>query len=237
MVVITGFSILLSVSYNRVELAVLSILGGFATPFMVSTGSGNYQVLFTYILILNVGMLVLAYLKKWNIINWIAYIFTVILYGGWRETQVVDVENAPLIGALVFGSLFYIVFFLMNVVNNIKQQTRFTPAEIAILLSNTFLYYSAGMVILSEIQGGFYQGLFTVCVALFNFVFAFVLYKNRNVDRNLIYLLIGLVITFISLAVPVQLEGNYITMFWALEVKSLVVLGLGRFYMSAAQWP
>lgn len=224
MVLITGFSILLSVSYNRVELAVLSILGGFATPFMVSTGSGNYQVLFTYILILNVGMLVLAYLKKWNIINWIAYVFTIILYGGWLETQVVGVVNPPLQGALMFGTLFYIVFFLMNVINNIRQQTKFAPAEITILLSNTFLYYSAGMVILAEIRGGLYQGLFTVCVAVFNCIFAFVLYKNRNVDRNLIYLLIGLVITFISLAVPVQLEGNYITMFWALEAVLLLWL-------------
>jgi uncharacterized membrane protein len=224
MVLITGFSILLSVLYNRVELAVVSILGGIATPFMVSTGEGNYQVLFTYILILNAGMLILAYLRKWIIINWIAYGGTVLLYGGWLSTRVVGVADAPYTGALVFGTLFYLVFFLMNIINNIKEKTRFTASEISILLSNTFLYYSAGMTILANIREGTYQGLFTVAVALFNFGFAFALYKNERVDRNLIYLLIGLVVTFISLAVPVQLEGNYITMFWALEAVLLLWL-------------
>ncbi|WP_299516942.1 DUF2339 domain-containing protein, partial [uncultured Flavobacterium sp.] len=47
MVVITAFSAIVSVSYNRQELAVLTLIGGFAVPFMVSTGEGNYVVLFT----------------------------------------------------------------------------------------------------------------------------------------------------------------------------------------------
>jgi len=47
MVLITAFSCFLSLSYNRKELAILSLIGGFAAPFMVSTGSGNYQVLFS----------------------------------------------------------------------------------------------------------------------------------------------------------------------------------------------
>jgi uncharacterized membrane protein len=224
MVVITGFSILLSVSYNRMELAVLSLLGGFATPFMVSTGAGNYQVLFTYILILNAGMLVLAYLKGWKILNWIAYFFTVVLYGGWLSTRVFGVVNAPLVGALVFGTLFYLIFFGMNIINNLKEKIRFAAADITILLSNTFLYYAAGMLVLADIRQGLYQGLFTVVLAIFNFVFAYLLFRSQRADRNLIYLLLGLVITFISLAIPVQLEGNYITMFWALEAVLLLWL-------------
>ena len=43
------------------------------------------------------------------------------------------------------------------------------------------------------------------------------LYKNQKADRNLVFLLIGLVLTFLSLAAPVQLEGNYITLFWGAE--------------------
>ena len=64
MVVITLFGVFVSLSYNRKELAVLSLIGGFAVPFMVSTGEGNYKVLLTYIAILNVGMLILSYFKK-----------------------------------------------------------------------------------------------------------------------------------------------------------------------------
>src|SRR5688572_17255490 len=225
MVVITGFSVLLSISYNRIELAVLAILGGFATPFMVSTGEGNYQVLFTYLLVLNIGMLVLAYLKGWKLINWICYGFTILLFSGWLGSKVLNTENGPFLGALVFATLFYIVFFLMNIINNVKERIPFVASEIWILLSNTFLYYAVGMTVLSHIQNGLYQGLFTAAVAVFNFLFAFLLFRSQKVDRNLVYLLIGLVITFISLAIPVQLEGNYITMFWALEAVLLLWFG------------
>lgn len=222
MVVITGFSVLLSLTYNRIELAVLSLIGGFATPFMLSTGEGNYQVLFTYVLILDVGMLALTYFKKWSLVHLIAYGFTVLLYGGWLGAKVVATPHAPYIGALVFGTLFYGVFMAMNILYNLKEKAKFSTLEITLLLSTTSLYYAAGMVILANIDKGAYQGLFTVLVAALNCVLALVLYKRQSVDRNLIYLLVGLVITFISLAVPVQLEGNYITMFWALEAVLLL---------------
>jgi uncharacterized membrane protein len=224
MVIITGFTILLAISYNRVELAVLAILGGFSSPFMVSTGEGNYAVLFTYILILDVGMLVLAYYKKWNLVNIISYAFTLILFGSWMAAKFESWNASMVTGALIFSTLFYFIFFGMNIVHNIRENTRFQALEISLLLSNTFFYYTVGMVILSGETGEAYKGLFTAGLGGFNFIFAYLLYKNQRVDRNLIFMLIGLVLTFISLAAPIQLEGNYITLFWAAEAVLLLWL-------------
>lgn len=224
MIFITAFSIIFALLYDRIELAVVAIVGGFASPFMVSTGEGNYIVLFSYILILNIGMLILAYYKKWNLINWISYGFTVLLFGGWLSLKVLGQTNAPYQGALIFATIFYFVFFLMNIINNIKEKRKFQAAEISILVSNTFLYFTAGMLILGNIDEGIYRGLFTILLAAFNFVFAFTLLKSQKADTNLVYLLIGMVLTFVSLAAPVQLEGNYITLFWATETVLLLWL-------------
>ena len=224
MVVITGFAILLAIAYNRVELAVMSLIGGFATPFMVSTGQGNYVVLLSYLLILDVGMLVLAYFKKWTIVHVVAYACTVLLYGSWLGLYVLDAPNAPYSGALTFATLFYVVFMAMNLIYNLKAGTKFSALEISLLLSNTAFYYTAGMLILTNVQQGAYQGLFTAGLAGVNLGVATLLYRRGAVDRTLIYLLIGLVITFASLTVPVQLEGNFITMFWALEAVLLLWL-------------
>jgi uncharacterized membrane protein len=217
MVFITGFTILLSLGYNRVELAVLAILGGFGSPFFVASGEGNYVVLFTYLLILNVGMLVLAYYKKWRLVNIICYFFTILIYGSWLSVKFQADDPAMIRNALIFVTLFYLIFFAMNIINNLKERTQFEAMEILMLLSNTFLFYSAGMIILADESVRTFQGLFTVTLGVFNFIFAYALYKNKNVDRNLVFLLIGLVLTFISLAAPIQLEGNYITLFWAAE--------------------
>jgi uncharacterized membrane protein len=224
MLVITAFAVIFSLAYDRVELAVLSLLGGFASPFMVSTGEGNYVILFTYVLILDAGMLVLAYYKKWNLVNIISYAFTILLFGGWLGVKYVTLEPRPVAGALIFATLFYLVFFAMNIINNIKARTSFKAIEISILLSNTFCYYAAGMIILNTPSGEMFKGLFTAGLAVFNFIFAFALYRNTNVDKKLVFLLIGLVLTFASLAAPVQLEGNYITMFWSAEAVLLLWL-------------
>jgi uncharacterized membrane protein len=69
MIVITGFAVLLSLLYNRQELAIIALVGGFATPFMVSNGSGNYKALFTYLIILNTGLLIMSYNKALRILN------------------------------------------------------------------------------------------------------------------------------------------------------------------------
>lgn len=223
MLFITGFSVFISVLYNRVELAALSIIGGFATPFMVSTGQGNYIVLFTYVLILDAGMLVLAYLRKWNLINILAYAFTMILYFGWLQTKVIGQPNPPYKGAIIFAGVFYVVFVLMNIINNIKEKRKFGVLELSILISNTFIFYGVGMQILSYWHPEL-KGIFSGLLAVFNLVCSWLLYKKFKADTKLVYLMIGLTLTFITLIAPVQLHGNYITIFWALESVLLIWL-------------
>ncbi len=224
MVIITSFTVFLSLGYNKIELAILAILGGFGSPFMVSTGEGNYIVLFTYVLILDVGMLALAYFKKWKPIRIISYTLTILLFGSWLIGKF-ESENVGMIrGALILATLFYIVFFAMSIINNLKEKVAFKTFEFSLLLSNTFLYYAAGMFILHNDFGMGFRGLFTVLLAAFNFGFAYSLFKRAEVDRNLVFLLIGLVLTFISLAAPIQLEGNYITLFWSAETVLLLWL-------------
>lgn len=224
MVTITAFAVALSLAYNRVELAILSILGGFASPFMVSSGEGNYVVLFSYIFILDVGMLVLAYFKKWNLVNIVSYAFTIILFLVWLVGGFDATDLSMVWGGLIFATLFYLIFFAMNIINNLKEKATFKSLEIGLLLSNTFFYYAAGMALLNNDFGNNYKGLFTAALAAFNFLFAFGLHKSGRVDKNLVFLLIGLVLTFISLAAPIQLEGNYITLFWAAEAVLLLWL-------------
>ena len=222
MVVITAFSALISLSYNRIELAVLSLIGGFAVPFMVSTGSGNYIVLFSYIIILNIGILAIAFYKKWNLVNILTYIFTVLLYGGWLADDLTS-EKPHYLGALLFGFAFYFIFILMNIINNIRTKGEFSKTQLTILTSNTFLFYAAGMAILSDFHPEL-RGLFTTGIALLNLTYAWFLYKKFGLDKKAVYLLIGLTLTFITLAIPIQFEGNYITLFWAVEAVLLLWL-------------
>ena len=224
LIIITIFSVILSLAYDKKELAIFSQLGGYAAPFMVSTGEGNYIVLFSYLLILNAGLISLAYYKRWHILNLIAFVFTLILFSSWLANTFIFKTDPPYLGALVFATLFYLVFFLVNILNNLKEHQPFKAIEISMILSNNLFYFLAGMVILNHFHEGAYKGLFTVLTGLYNFAWVFTLYKNRQIDKNLVYLLIGLVMSYVSLAIPIQLNGHSITLFWTAELVVLLWL-------------
>ena len=222
MVIITIFSCLVSLSYNRIELAVLSLIGGFAVPFMISTGSGNYIVLFTYIIILNIGITLLAFYKKWSLVNILAFIFTIFLFGGWFVKDNLT-ETPHYLGALLFGFAFYIIFVITNIVNNLRTKAVFTKAQLIMLFAATVFFFTIGMVTLSNYHPE-YRGLFTAGLAIINLVLAWFLFKKFNLDKVAVYMLIGLTLTFITLAIPIQFQGNYITLFWAAEAVLLLWL-------------
>jgi len=225
MVFITLITVILSVVYDKKELAIIAIAGGFGTPFFVSNGAGNYQVLFTYLLILNVGMFLLASFKKWNVVNIICYILTAFIFGGWVSASFDAAGSGQASGGMLFASLFFLTFFGMHIVYNLRHRARFGYTEILLLLSNSFIYLGFGLYFLHFISKGSYQGVFALSLAAFNFVFAYIFYKRKNIDRNLVFLLIGLVLTFLSLAAPLQLDGNYITLFWACELVIVYWMG------------
>jgi len=223
MVIITAFAVLLSLYYDRLELAILATIGGFITPFLVSTGQENYIALFTYLCILNSGLMVLAWFKRWPTINIIALFFTTIIYGSWLIKRMwfdYPVE-VPYKDAMLFGTLFYLQFVTMNIVNNIREKKIFNAFDFMIVLSINFLFYLAVMVILPYWNHGNYNGMFTASLGIFNLLLVLGFKQKKTIDQNFLALLTGLAITFISLAAPVQFKGNYVTLFWAAEAVIL----------------
>lgn len=223
MVLITFFAVSLSLYYDRLELAILATIGGFITPFLVRGEQDNYVALFTYLCILNSGLMVLAWFKRWPWINTIALFFTTMIFGGWLidKLWINELVTFPYKNAMLFGTLFYLQFVAMNIVNNIRQQKTFTSFDFLVVLSINFLFYLAGMFMLSYWNDGNYKGLFTALLGLFSLTLALGLRQKKAIDPNFLSLLIGLALTFISLIAPVQFKGNHVTLFWAAETVIL----------------
>ena len=150
MVIITAFAVILSILYDRIELGILATIGGFITPFLVSKGEGNYIILFTYIAILNAGLIVLAFYKRWQPLHFIAFVFTAIIYGGW----IVGNSSKPgfsYAGTFLFGSLFYAMFLAMNIMMNLQKSVRLIAIDVALLLAVNLGYYSSGNILIAAL--------------------------------------------------------------------------------------
>lgn len=221
MMVITCFAVILSILYDRQELAIIALLGGFIAPFLVSTGNGNYKVLFTYLIILNTGLLLIALRKAWRLLNLLAFIFTSILFGSWLFLLNGRDPAIMFTNGFVFATIFYLLFFVINIVHNIKEKKKFIASDFGILLANTCLYFGAGLYCLHYMGAAEYKGIFCMSMGIFNLATTYFLFRKSRVDTNILYLLIGITLTFVSLTAPVQLHGNYITLFWASETVLL----------------
>ncbi len=208
---------MLALLYDRQELAVIALVGGLASPFMVSSGQTNYNALFIYLVILNAGLLVIAYYKSWRILNATAFGLTVIVF-----MAVLTSLSAPTYHTgFLHASILYLMFFGINVANNVKENKKFVASDFTILLINTALYFSVGIYLLTVMNHENMLGLFSACLAAVNLLLSFLMFRNRKVDTNILYLLIGITLTFISLTAPLQLNGHYITLFWAAETVLL----------------
>jgi len=222
LIIITIFAVALSLLYNKQELAIIALVGGFLSPFMLSTGTANYNGLFLYLLILNLGLLVIAYYKSWRILNITAFALTVLVFAA-----VLSRLSSPnyYLG-FIYATIFYLLYLAINIAYNVRENKSFIASDFSILLINTALYFSVGLYLLTEMHYEQYRGLFSASLGFANLCLSYILFRNKKVDTNVLYLLIGITLTFISLTAPIQLKGNHITLFWASEAVLLYWLYL-----------
>jgi uncharacterized membrane protein len=80
---VTALAVLLSVRRESLFIAVLGLLGGFATPALLSTGENRPVPLFAYLLLLNVGLAWVAYRQTWPVLTVLTLVLTTIYQWGW----------------------------------------------------------------------------------------------------------------------------------------------------------
>lgn len=86
MILITVTAFFVSVRLNALFVAVLGMLGGFLTPILISSGQDNPVGLFTYIALLDIGLLCVASTRRWDWLNLAAAVGTVLMQFGWLQT-------------------------------------------------------------------------------------------------------------------------------------------------------
>ena len=81
--IVTALAVLLSIRRDSLFIAVLGLLGGFATPALLSTGENRPIPLFVYVLMLNVGLAWVASRKKWPGVMVLTLALTAVYQWGW----------------------------------------------------------------------------------------------------------------------------------------------------------
>ena len=226
--VTTIFMSAVSVLYDRKELAVTALVGGFIAPFIISTDSSSIISLQIYITILNIGMFCLAMYKKWAILPMVSFAFTyLILWGTTALGSFSDSEAVTTYPTLfAFATLFYVIF-LLPVVFILRTQygenTRL--GLLGIITANSFMYLIYGDFLLQHFEASSdttaYLAFFIAAVNLAIHLYLRFRVEGQDTLRNL---MLGLAVTFASMGIPILFSAANVLMVWAAESVLLLWL-------------
>ncbi len=222
MAVVTIIAAGLAARYNALPIAILGLIGGFLTPLLLSTGRDNQVGLFSYIALLDFGVLALAYSKRWRVLNYLAFAATIFMFAGWGVEYYAPEK---LWTTMFFLTMFFIVFALLAILYNVIHQQATEWFDLAMVLLNGLLYFGTSYSLLEE-EHRAYLGLFAVLVAGFYGALGYFTYQRDREDRLLIYMFLGLAFLFTVLAIPIQFDQHWVTMGWAIEGAVMSWIGL-----------
>jgi hypothetical protein len=236
MLLFTVFTVFAATVYNLQVIAVIGLVGAYAVPILLSDGGGHIEIMFAYMSIINTGILILSFKKYWQVLNHLAFSLSWMVMGIWFMFNY-DFTSAPRYFwiMMIFSFVFFLTFYIANMAYKLISKEKFDVMDVIRILSNSFLYFAIGYATLNVAEKKDFLGLFTLMNAAVHCVFSFMVFRNKLMDRKLFYFLIALVLAFLSLAVPVQLDGSWVTLFWAAEGALLFIIGRKkdvRFYES-----
>ena len=231
MIVVTAATMIVAVGRNSERIAFLALIGGLITPVLVSTGENHEVALFTYLTILGAGVLGIAWVRNWKSLPPAQFAATLIYFWGWYSDFYRDNE---LTTTIVFATVFFILFAALPVVRSWREG-ELSGLESGIVLVNSLAYLFALREMLWP------QNRWALTVAVLALAAAHLgaerlLPEKRGGELRVARILYaGLALTFVTLAIPIRLDGRWITIAWAVEGAVLIWSGL-RVRFAAMRW-
>ncbi len=230
LLVISAISAVLARRYDSMALAILGILGAFFAPFILgafedglirASASGQAIQLLVYIIVVDLGVLLLATFRNWRWFTLLSLGCTLITYGFWygefhRQVGIATAELGITAIFLIFvgaTSLFHALW------RRIPQTFDYV---LMILTAAAYFLISLGLM-WDKFRG--WMGGFTLLLAIFYGLLSYLTYRRSPDNARLSLFALGTGMVLLTAAVPIQLgDKAWTTIIWAAEFVLLVWL-------------
>jgi uncharacterized membrane protein len=222
MLVVTAATCALALAQDAEILAVFAIAGGFATPPLLYPGVNREFALFSYVLLLDLGILALVISKPWRRLLWLGFAGTLILYIAWYLDFYNRTQIAP---TLTFATLFFAVFAIAPLFM-LRQEQGAGGMPLALAFGNAATFFLQAYAMISEISMAEMAWFSLALAALY---LALNRFRPRSsepaAEHNLRLMHLALAIGLITVAIPLRLEEHWITIGWFVETAVLLWIG------------
>jgi uncharacterized membrane protein len=227
MILVTAFNGYISWTRNAELLALYAIAGALTTPLLVSTGGNHEVTLFSYLLILDVAVLVLAALRPWSRLLFGAFTGTVMFIAGWWFSFYSQEQEGR---TAFFVACFFLIFaFAPRLVQARLDEHGASSAWdkltlIVLPVANAALgflaFYSLPSSIVQDWAGPW------IAVAFAVFYLILLRLPARGVLQASSAALSGLhlaaAVVFLTIAIPLKTHGRWMTIGWLVEGAALL---------------
>ncbi|HYS14999.1 MAG TPA: DUF2339 domain-containing protein [Burkholderiaceae bacterium] len=212
---------LLAILQDARALAALGAAGGFLAPILISTGEGRVALLFSYYLLLNCGVLGIAWFRAWRELNWIGFVATFGVSALWAVHRYTPAD-------FLVGQTFLIVFWLLFLAVSLLYALRQTDRKRGMF--DTTLVFTLPLAAFG-IQTRFTHGLelalaSAVAAATYLVVSMWLLRRREAAFQLLTEACFALGVGFLTLAIPLAASAQWTAAAWAVEGLALLWVGL-----------
>ncbi len=206
-----------SIRIREPSLALLGIVGGFLTPALLSSGDPNINVLFPYILLLNLGVLGISFFQKWRHLNVVALLGTLLMIA----FSVGDFDGTK-VAYVAYATAFFLTFVAATVSHNIIRKKTSDVFDSVLIIVNSMVYFGAVATLYWENDMGL--AFFAFALAAFYFLVGVFSHHHNPKDKLLSLFLPALAVVFMTTSFGLMFDQQWVTIAWAIEALLFIWL-------------
>ena len=248
--ILSAITIGLAVRQNALPLALLALSGGFFAPILTSSDIGNLVTLFSYYLLLNVTIAVIAHYRTWKMLNLLGVMVTFGLAYYWGATEslstVIEAQRWSLVLLVALHVLLYLFVVIRYaqqlIAYNALNEEGFTcadsvhvdkghrannlyifPIDTGLLFSVPILAFGLFSVLLNDINHAL--TIISAILAAIYLGLGWIFIQRSQRYALIIEGMLALGFGFLALVIPLALNAEWIAFGWSVQGLALVWLG------------
>ena len=220
MVIVTASTAALAIKEDAEILAAIALTGGFATPLLLSTGQNREVQLFSYVALLSAASVALVAFKPWRRLLVLSYAGTLVLYIAWYAEYY---RRSEFTVTFAFATIFFAVFAVAPLVSKAPEGAVSLPfLTAALTFINTGVYFLQAYAMVEEIDK-LAMAWFALAVAAVHIGLSRIISRQEPANAEALRLLhLALAVALITIAIPIRLDGHWITVGWLVEAGVLL---------------
>jgi uncharacterized membrane protein len=217
--IVTALAVMgLSVVYHSQIVALLGVLGAFITPLAVGGDLDRGLFPLAYLAAVNATVMVLGVRRNWQSLYNVSFVFTFLYTAAWLGRELHRNDGASWALGLVFSVLYFAEYITLGLVKLKGERGSHDQAvDLLRMLSSSLLLLGAVYWILDTAALNAWIGGAFLLLAVAHIAVARLAWRWLPRFKNDILVLLAGALTFATLALPVQLDGVWVSLGWAFE--------------------